>query len=210
MDRNCKACRHSYKGLYETVGVRYCGRSKVVVEDAGHCDAWEAKGTVIWLTGVPASGKTTIGIEVEKLLRERGLPVQNLDADDIRANISPGLGYTPKARDENTKRLAWLAQRFSAQGTHVIVAAVSSLRMFRDRARKMVEESGGQFLEIYVLAPLGVCQERDPKGLYKKAALGIVNDIAGIHMPYEVPADPELVVNTMSVGPEDAAAAIIY
>ena len=209
MERNCKTCWHSYEGMHEMVSVRYCGLNRVVVNDAGTCEAWERKGAVIWLTGIPASDKTTIGTGMENLLHERGLPVQNLDADDVRANLSPGLSYTSQSRDKNTKRLAWLAQRISAQGTHVIVAAVSNLRIFRDRARKMVEESGGQFIEVYVLTSLGVCQERDPKGLYEKARLGIVNDIAGLHMPYEVPEKPEFVVDTGSVTPEEAAAAII-
>lgn len=209
MEQNCKTCRHSYEACYEMVDVRYCGRSRVIVDDVGECELWDRKGTVVWLTGIAASGKTTIGAEVEKLLRAQGLAVQNLDADDVRANLSPGLGYTARARDRNTKRLAWLAQRFSAQGTHVIVAAVSSLRMFRDRARKMVVKAGGQFIEVYVLTSLGVCQERDPKGLYKQAALGKVNNIAGLHMPYEMPKNAELVVDTSSVEPEDAAAAIV-
>lgn len=138
-------------------------------------------GAVIWFSGVPASGKSTIAQAVEQTLRARGLTVENLDADEVRANLSPNLGYTPEARDENTKRLAWMAQMLSKHGVNVIVACVSPLRQHRDRARAWCPK----FVEVFVDCPLEVCQERDPRGLYARAARGEVNDIAGLHMPFE-------------------------
>ena len=145
-------------------------------------------GVVIWFTGVPASGKSTIAAAVEQQLRARGLPVENLDADEVRANLSPNLGYTPEARDENTKRLAWMAQMLSKYGVNVIVAAVSPLRPHRDRAREWCSK----FVEVLVDCPLETCQQRDPKGLYARAERGEVNDIAGLHMPFEAPLAAEV------------------
>lgn len=150
------------------------------------------KGTFLWFTGVPASGKSTIGKGVEKALRERGVRIENLDADEIRSNLSPDLGYTAKDRDLNTKRLAFMGKILTRNGVCAIVAAVSPLKEHRDRARKMVD----QFMEIHVKASLDTCKQRDPKGLYKRAERGEIADIAGWHMPYEAPEKPEVVCET--------------
>jgi adenylylsulfate kinase len=159
------------------------------------------KGTFLWFTGVPASGKSTIGKGVEKALRERGVKIENMDADEIRANLSPDLGYTAKDRDLNTKRLAFMGKILTRNGVCTIVAAVSPLKEHRDRARKMVD----QFMEIYVKASLDTCKQRDPKGLYKRAERGEIADIAGWHMPFEEPEKPEVVCDTDT---EDLAACI--
>jgi len=163
------------------------------------------QGVVIWFTGVPASGKSTIAAAVEKELRTQGLPVENLDADEVRANLSPNLGYTAEARDENTKRLAWMSQMLSKHGVNVVVAAVSPLHSHRDRAREWCSK----FVEVFVDCPLEVCQQRDPKGLYAQAARGEVNDIAGMHMPYEAPNDPEIHCATHLETVQDCAQAVL-
>lgn len=150
------------------------------------------KGVLIWFTGVAASGKTTVARALMKVMRERGLKVEDLDADEIRANLSPDLGYTPEARDINTKRLAFMGKLLSRNGVSAIVAAVSPLRSYRDRARGMVD----QFVEVYVKCPIEVCRQRDPKGLYKRADRGEIKDIAGLHQPYEEPEKPEVILNT--------------
>lgn len=150
------------------------------------------KGTFIWFTGVPASGKSTIGKGVEKALKERGILVENLDADEIRANLSPDLGYTAKDRDLNTKRLAFMGKMLTRNGVSAIVAAVSPLRQHRDRARALVD----RFVEVHVKASLDTCKQRDPKGLYKRAERGEIADIAGWHMPYEEPEKAEVVCET--------------
>jgi adenylyl-sulfate kinase len=163
------------------------------------------KGTLIWFTGVPASGKSTIATAVEKELKRRGIKVENLDADEIRANLSPDLGYTPEARDINTKRLAFMGKIMARNGVCTLVAAVSSLRAFRDRARDWVDN----FVEVWVRCPLEECRSRDPKGLYARADRGEVNDIAGLHQPYEEPLNPELVLETKESTAEECAAKVI-
>jgi adenylylsulfate kinase len=157
------------------------------------------KGMLIWFTGVAASGKTTVGRALEKALKERGIKVENLDADEIRANLSPDLGYTPKDRDLNTKRLAYMGKLLSRNGVSAIVAAVSPLREYRDRARGMVDH----FVEVYVKCSLEVCRQRDPKGLYKRADRGEISDIAGLHQPYEEPDKPEVLLETDKMSVED-------
>ncbi len=160
---------------------------------------------VLWFTGVPASGKSTIAKEVEKMLQKRGIPIENLDADEIRKNLSPDLGYTEKDRDINTKRLAFLGSLLEKHGVSAIVAAVSSLQRFRDRARGMSRN----FLEIYVTCPVEVCMERDPKGLYARAKRGEVNDIAGLHQPYEAPVAPEVICESGKESIEECAMRVI-
>lgn len=160
---------------------------------------------VLWFTGVPASGKSTIAREVEKMLQKRGIPIENLDADEIRKNLSPDLGYTEKDRDINTKRLAFLGSLLEKHGVSAIVAAVSSLQRFRDRAREMSRN----FLEIYVTCPVEVCMERDPKGLYARGKRGEVNDIAGLHQPYEAPVAPEVICESDKETVEECAMRVI-
>jgi len=150
------------------------------------------QGVVVWFTGVPASGKSTVASAVEQRIRDSGLPVENLDADEVRANLSPNLGYTDEARDENTKRLAWMAQMLSKYGVNVLVAAVAPLRSYRDRARDWCEN----FVEVWTTCPLEECKKRDPKGLYARAERGEINDIAGWHMPYEEPRAAEVACRT--------------
>lgn len=163
------------------------------------------KGFVVWFTGVAAAGKSTICSEVVRRLRERGTKVENFDADEVRANISPNLGFTLEARDENTKRLAFFGSILARNGVAASVAAVSSLRRFRDRARSMIE----RFAEVYVKCPLEECKRRDPKGLYKKGEEGKINDIAGWHQPYEEPLNAELVLETTKLSVEECAVAVI-
>lgn len=158
-------------------------------------------GVVIWCTGIPASGKSTIAGLVEQRLGDMGLPVENLDADEVRENLSPNLGYTEEARDENTKRLAWMAHMLSKHGVNVLVAAVSPLRRYRERAREWCPD----FVEVAVSCPLEVCKQRDPKGLYARAERGEINDIAGWHLPYEAPQAPEVALDTVNMEAEQCA-----
>ncbi len=152
----------------------------------------DEQGAVIWITGVAASGKSTIAHALEARLREAGLRVENLDADEVRQNLSPNLGFTPEARDENTKRLAWMAKVLARNGVNVIIAAVSPLQFHRDRAREWCPH----FVEVWTTCPLELCKERDPKGLYARAERGEINDIAGWHQPYEAPPAAEVVCHT--------------
>lgn len=162
-------------------------------------------GTVIWFTGLAGSGKSTIASVVEAMLAERSLEVENLDADEVRQNLSPNLGFSLEARDENTKRLGWMGKILSRHGVNVVIAAVATLRKFRDRAREMVP----QFVEVYVYCPLEVCQERDPKGLYARRARGEINDVDGIDIPYEEPLNAEVTIDTSTTDIETAAKMVI-
>lgn len=164
-------------------------RFLVMGEQAG--TTWE-KGFGIWFTGVPASGKSTLASGVVKRLVEMGRRVENLDADEVRKNISPDLKWSKADRDMNTKRLAYLMQLITRNGGNAIVAAVSPLREFRDRARGWVDK----FVEVYVKCSLEECKKRDPKGLYARGDKGEVNDIAGWHQPFEEPLKAELVLDT--------------
>ena len=158
------------------------------------------QGFVIWFTGLAASGKSTISSMVEERLRGMGKLVENLDADEVRQNLSPNLGFSEEARDENTKRLAWMGKILGRNGVNALIAAVAPMQAYRDRARDWCP----RFVEVYVSCPLEVCKERDPKGLYARAERGEINDIAGWHQPYEAPASPELVIETDKVGLDTA------
>ncbi len=163
------------------------------------------KGCVIWFTGVAASGKSTVAALVEKKLRERGVAVENLDADEVRANLSPDLKWSLQDRDLNTKRLAFLASLLAKHAVIAIVAAVSSLRRYRDRARGMTD----RFVEAWTRCSLDTCKKRDPKGLYARGQRGEVNDIAGWHQPFEEPREAEVVLDTDTMSPEDCAGEVI-
>jgi adenylylsulfate kinase len=160
---------------------------------------------VIWITGISSSGKSTIAGLVEDKLRQLQLPLENLDADEVRANLSPNLGFSEEALDENTKRIAWMAKMLSKHGVNVLVAAVSPRQRHRDRAREWCPN----FMEVQLLCPLEVCRERDPKGLYARADRGEINDIAGLHRPYEEAENAEVVLRTHEMSPEEAAQAIV-
>jgi len=163
------------------------------------------QGAVIWFTGVPASGKSTIAAAVQKRMQQAGLPVENLDADEVRQNLSPNLGFTAEARDENTKRLAWMAKMLSKHGVNVLIAAVAPLRYHRERAREWCP----RFVEVWTTCSLDECKKRDPKGLYARADRGEINDIAGWHMPYEEPEDAQVVCRTQEMGVGQCAEAVV-
>ncbi|MBP8954121.1 MAG: adenylyl-sulfate kinase [Armatimonadetes bacterium] len=162
-------------------------------------------GAVVWFTGVPASGKSTVATAVEEKLRAMGCLVENLDADEVRQNLSPNLGFTPEARDENTKRLAWMGKILSRNGVTVLIAAVAPMRYYRDRAREWCP----RFVEVWTTAPFEICKERDPKGLYARGERGEINDIAGWHQPYEEPENAEVVLPTHEFDLETCANMVI-
>lgn len=165
----------------------------------------EQQGCAVWFTGMAASGKSTIATAVEEILRARGLRVENLDADEVRQNISPDLKWSKADRDMNTKRLAFLGQLLSRNGVVALITAVSSLREFRDRARRMIP----RFVEVWARCPVEILKQRDPKGLYARAARGEVNDIAGIHQPWEEPLAAEVVLDTDRASIEECAKAVV-
>ena len=157
-------------------------------------------GFVVWMTGLPGSGKTTIAKILEQRLRSRGKEVELLD-EDLRRSISPELGFSKEDRELHARRVAYISRLLSNHEVGVIVALISPYRSFRQVARKSIQN----FIEVYVKCPLDVCIERDKKGLYEKALKGEIQDLTGIQDPYEEPLKPEVVVHTQTVHPEQAA-----
>jgi bifunctional enzyme CysN/CysC len=157
--------------------------------------AWKNghRGVVIWLTGLSASGKSTLAMRVEQRLFETGRQVYVLDGDNIRRGLSSDLGFLPQDRSENIRRTGEVAALFADAGVVVITAFISPYSADRAQARKA---AGERFFEVYVKAPLELCEARDPKGLYQKARAGLIPDFTGVSAPYEAPEAPELVIDT--------------
>lgn len=152
------------------------------------------RGCTIWFTGLSASGKSTIANALEKALWERNVRSYVLDGDNIRHGLNKDLGFSPADRTENIRRIGEVAKLFTDAAVVVMTAFISPYRADRDQVRGLM--ANGDFVEVFVDAPLDVCEERDPKGLYKKARAGQVPEFTGISAPYEAPARPELTLNT--------------
>jgi bifunctional enzyme CysN/CysC len=151
------------------------------------------KGRVIWLTGLSGSGKSTIANALETTLFANGAHAYVLDGDNLRLGLNMDLGFTPEDRAENVRRVSEVAKLMVDAGLIVITALVSPFAADRDRAKSIFEE--GEFLEIFVNTPVEICQQRDPKGLYKKSAAGEIPNFTGISQDYEVPKHPDLVLD---------------
>ena len=152
------------------------------------------RSKVIWLTGLPCSGKTTIGDGVEKELHKRGFFTQFLDGDNVRAGINNNLGFSEEDRKENIRRIAEVSKLFLYNGIITINCFVSPTREIRNQARNIIGKNN--FIEVYVNTPVEICETRDIKGLYKKARKGEINDFTGINAPYEPPENPALEIKT--------------
>jgi bifunctional enzyme CysN/CysC len=150
-------------------------------------------GGVLWLTGLSGAGKSTLAIELEWRLFKEGYLVYVLDGDNIRRGLNANLGFSPEERAENIRRVGEVAALFADAGFIVVTAFISPYRSDRDRARAAANE---KFHEVYVKAAIEVCEQRDPKGLYRRARTGEIAQFTGISAPYETPASPELVVDT--------------
>ena len=150
------------------------------------------EGFVVWLTGLPGSGKTTIARELEPELKKRGWCVEVLDGDEIRQNLSKGLGFSREDRETHLKRVTYVAKLLSRNGVAVIAAFISPYRNMREYARKETTN----FVEVFVKCSVEACAKRDPKGLYKKASTGQIKDLTGPQDLYEEPLQPDLVVDT--------------
>lgn len=149
-------------------------------------------GFCLWFTGLSGSGKSTIANAVVDELQRRGHRVELLDGDEVRENLSKGLGFGKADRDTNVRRIGWVARLLARNGVVAVTAAISPYRAVRDEIRDRVDN----FVEIYVDTPLEVCEERDVKGLYRRARDGEIPEFTGVTDPYEPPLDPEVRVVT--------------
>ncbi|MGZ4983006.1 MAG: adenylyl-sulfate kinase [Chthoniobacterales bacterium] len=167
------------------------------------------RGAVVWLTGLSGAGKSTIAQGVEAELFARGMHAYILDGDNVRHGLNSNLGFSPEDRVENIRRVGEVAKLMADAGTVVITAFISPYRVDRRRAREIALEAKAEFIEVFVDAPLQVCEQRDPKQLYKKARAGQIRDFTGIDAPYEAPEDPEITVRTDQQTAEESVAAIL-
>ncbi|PKY22507.1 adenylylsulfate kinase [Rhizophagus irregularis] len=154
------------------------------------------KGLTIWFTGLSASGKSTLASVLEQHLLHLGISSYRLDGDNIRFGLNKNLGFGPADRTENIRRIAEVAKLFADSTTIALTSFISPYKADRDSARKLHEDNGIPFIEVFVDAPLEVVEQRDPKGLYKKAKAGEIKEFTGISSPYEPPTSPELHIQT--------------
>lgn len=155
-------------------------------------DSRNSSGFTVWFTGLPCSGKTTLAHLLAERLKSLGLSVIVLDGDEVRKRLSRGLGFSKEDRDENIRRIAYVARLLTEAGTVTIACAISPYRSVRDEARQEIQ----RFIEVYVRCPLEVCIQRDVKGMYQKALRGEISNFTGISDPYEEPLKPEVIIDT--------------
>jgi len=167
------------------------------------------KGCTVWLTGLPSSGKSTLAFTLEHALIQRNRLAYVLDGDNVRHGLNKNLGFSAEDREENIRRIGEVAKLFADAGFITMTSFISPYRKDRDTARKIHDETGLFFMEVFVDAPVEVCEERDPKGLYKKARKGEIKGFTGIDDPYEPPLNPELVIKTGELTPQQGAMKIL-
>ncbi|MGB2927255.1 MAG: adenylyl-sulfate kinase [Limnothrix sp.] len=165
----------------------------------------EHSGVTVWFTGLSGAGKTTISQVVAKRLKEAGCKLEVLDGDIVRTNLTKGLGFSKEDRDENIRRIGFVSQLLTRNGVIVLVSAISPYRAIREE----VGDKIGDFVEVYVNASLAACEERDVKGLYKRARAGEIKGFTGIDDPYEAPVDPEVECRTDVEELEDSVDKVI-
>jgi adenylyl-sulfate kinase len=164
------------------------------------------KGFTLWFTGLSGSGKSTLATYLLPKLKELGKKVEILDGDEVRENLSKGLGFSKEDRDTNIRRIGFVANMLARNGVAAITAAISPYRDVRNEVRVRAQ---APFIEVYVECPLDVLEDRDTKGLYKKAKAGIIKNFTGISDPYEAPESPEVVVDTSKETIEQSAEKIL-
>jgi len=167
------------------------------------------RGFTIWLTGLSGSGKTTLAQSLINELKACDVKVELLDGDEVRTNLSQGLGFSKDDRDTNIRRIGYVSRLLSRNGVGVITAAISPYREIREEVRHAITGDGGEFIEVYVQCPIDVLIERDVKGLYKRALAGEIKEFTGVSDPYEEPLNPEVTVNTDCETVEESARKII-
>ncbi|WP_373077147.1 adenylyl-sulfate kinase [Zhongshania sp.] len=167
------------------------------------------KGATLWFTGLSGSGKSTVAVALEKALMEKGHLCYRLDGDNIRLGINKNLGFSAEDRTENIRRIGEISKLFVDTGVIVLSSFVSPYRADRDIVRELHAAGDMDFIEVHVDVPLAVAEERDPKGLYKKARAGEIKNFTGIDDPYEAPLKPELVLNSHEQSLEEEVAVLL-
>lgn len=165
------------------------------------------KSCVLWFTGLSASGKSSLAVEIEVLLYQKEIRSYILDGDNIRDGLNCNLGFNPEDRKENIRRIGEVSKIFVDAGIIVLTAFISPYREDRDKVRAMFPK--GEFVEIFLECSLNECERRDPKGLYKKARAGSIKDFTGISAPYEPPIRPEIIIRSDRMSIENSAALIM-
>jgi adenylyl-sulfate kinase len=155
-----------------------------------------SKGFTLWFTGLSGAGKTTLATRILLELQAREAKIELLDGDEVRTNLSKGLGFSKEDRDTNIRRIGYVSRLLARNGVGVIAAAISPYREVRDEIRRAIENDGAEFIEVYVRCPIDVLAERDVKGLYRKALAGEIRGFTGISDPYEEPVAPDIVVDS--------------
>ena len=167
--------------------------------------SYSHKGVCLWFTGLSGAGKSTLSLALAEILRSRGAKLEIMDGDEVRENLSKGLGFSREDRDTNIRRIGYVCHLLARNGVVVISAAISPYRSLRDENRERI----GDFVEIFAKCPLEVVAERDVKGLYKKAFAGEIANFTGVSDPYEEPENAEIVVETDKESIEESAQKII-
>ncbi|MCA1059080.1 adenylyl-sulfate kinase [Rossellomorea aquimaris] len=165
------------------------------------------KSVTLWFTGLSGSGKSTISVELEKSLHEMGIKTYRLDGDNIRHGLNSDLGFTEKDRYENIRRIGEVSKLMVDAGLITLTAFISPFRKDRKYVRSLMED--GEFVEVYIQASIEACEERDPKGLYKKARDGKIKEFTGIDSPYEAPASPEIHIDTEALTIQESVEKIL-
>lgn len=164
-------------------------------------------GFTVWMTGLPGAGKSTLGVLLREKLVQTGLLVEVLDGDEVRKGLSRDLGLSREDREEHARRVSYVAKVLSRNQVVAVVALISPYRVSRESARETIGRD--RFVEVYVRAPLSVCEKRDPKGLYAKARRGEITNMTGIQDPYEEPLSPDIVIDTERSAPEESATLLL-
>ena len=183
-----------------------CAQSQTV---PGEGKQFVTRGFTLWFTGLSGAGKTTLTNALAPQLRARGVKIEVLDGDEVRTNLSKGLGFSKEDRDANIRRIGYVSRLLARNGVGVIAAAISPYREIRDEVRRLVQADGAAFVEVFVKASIDALVARDVKGLYKKALAGEIKQFTGVSDPYEEPIEPEVVVETDRETVEESAAKIL-
>lgn len=179
------------------------------VTDAMRAERLGQRGAVIWMTGLSGSGKSTMAVGLDARLHAAGHPSFILDGDNLRHGLCSDLGFSSEDRSENIRRTGEVAKLMAQSGIIVICSLISPFQKDREKVRESCLKDGVPFAEVFINAPLSVCEERDPKGLYRKARTGEIRGFTGIDSPYEHPASPEITLQTGTLAPEQCLETLV-